>query len=124
MKQTEVQRIGRELEQGNVSGEALRRKYQTAARGDVKLACALRGYFSEGNDFYFPYIKTRIRPAASELILAGRVSDLARLEEQLTPALTEEFLELAISARAPGPMIWLLQMKERRFGFKSQELTL
>lgn len=126
MNQTEVHRIERELAQGGVSGEALLRKFRSASRGDVKLACALRGYFGEGNDFYLSYLQGRIRPAISELILAGRVVELAKLEQLgwFTAGLTDEFLELAISSCVPDSIVWLLKMKERRFGFCPRELTL
>lgn len=126
MIQTEVNRIEREMIRANVTGEVLLRKFRTASRGNVKLACALHGYFGEGNDNYLPYLKSRIRPAATQLILAGRVTELAKLDELelFTAALTDEFLELAISACVPESVIWLLKMKERRFGFGNQELTL
>lgn len=126
MIQTEVQRIERELERSNVAGEALRHKFLSASRADVKLACALHGYFGEENDFYLPYLKSRIRPAAAELIQAGRVTELAKLEALglFTAALTDAFLELTISAAVPDSIVWLLKMKERCFGFESQGLTL
>lgn len=126
MNQTEVHRIERELVYSGVSEKALLHKFRSASRGDVKLACALHGYFGEGNDNYLPYLKSRIRPAATQLILAGRVTELAKLDELelFTAALTDEFLELAISSRVPDSILWLLKMKERRFGFRNQELTL
>lgn len=126
MYRTEVQRIERELAQSNISGEALLRKFRTASRGDVKLACALRGYFGEENDSYLPYLQSRIRPAAAELILSGRVAELAALDalEPFSNALTDEFLELAVSACVPDSMIWLLKMKEHRFGFGAREWKL
>lgn len=126
MNQTEVHRIERELVYSGVSEKALLHKFRSASRGDVKLACALRGYFAEGDNFYLPYLQSRIRPAISELVLSGRVMELAKLEQLgwFTAALTDEFLELAISACVPESVIWLLKMKERRFGFRNQELTL
>lgn len=126
LQQTEVQRIEQELVRSQISGNALLQKFRSASRGDVKLACALRGYFAEGNDFFLPYLHTRIRPAVTELVLTGRVTELAKLEGLgwFTPGLTDEFLELAISACVPDSIIWLLKMKQRRFGFSPWELTL
>lgn len=123
MNQTEVQRIAQELAQSNLSGEALLRKFRSASRGDVKLACALRGYFTEENDSYLPYLQSRIRPAITELVLAGRVAELTKLDNLgwLTAALTDEFLELAISSHVPDSIIWLLKLKECRFGFDRWE---
>lgn len=126
MNQTEVQRIERELVRAGVTGNALMQKFRSASRGDVKLACALVGYFAEGNDFYLPYLKSRFRPAVTELILAGKPEELAKLEQLgwFTSALTDECLALAIAAGVPESIVWLLKMKERLFGFHPQELVL
>lgn len=125
-KQTEVQRIGQDLVRAEVTGDALMRKFRSAARGDIKLACALKGYFSEGDEAYLPYLRTRLRPAVTELVLAGRIRELAGLEalELLSQALTEEALETAIAAHVPDSIIWLLKYKERRFGFSDREPVL
>lgn len=124
---TEVQRIEAELARSNMTKEALMRKFQSASRADVKLACALYGYFRAGKaDVYLQYLMNRIRPAVSELILSGRVSQLAELEEQgaFTAELTDSFLETAISAGAQEATVWLLQLKERRFGFPDRDFSL
>ena len=124
---TEVQRIEAELARSNMTEEALMRKFQSAGRADVKLACALYGYFGAGKaDVYLQYLMNRIRPAVSELILSGRVSELAELEEQgaFTAELTDSFLETAISAGVQEATVWLLQLKERRFGFPDRDFSL
>ena len=124
---TEVQRIEAELARSNMTEEALMRKFQSASRADVKLACALYGYFRAGKaDVYLQYLMNRIRPAVSELILSGRVSQLAELEEKgaFTAELTDSFLEMAISAGAQEATVWLLQLKERRFGFPDRDFSL
>ena len=123
---TEVQRIETELARSNMTEEALMRKFQSAGRADVKLACALYGYFGAGKaDVYLQYLMNRIRPAVSELILSGRVSELAELEEQgaFTAELTDSFLETAISAGVQEATVWLLQLKERRFGFPDRDFS-
>lgn len=126
LQQTEVHRIEQELVRSHIAGDALQQKFRFASRGDVKLACALHGYFTEENDSYLPYLHTRIRPAVTELVLSGRVTELAKLDALgwFTSALTDEFLELAISSHIPDSTIWLLKLKERRFGFPPRELTL
>lgn len=124
---TEVQRIEAELARSNMTEEALMRKFQSAGRADVKLACALYGYFGAGKaDVYLQYLMNRIRPAVSELILSGRVSQLAELEEKgaFTAELTDSFLETAISAGVQEATVWLLQLKERRFGFPDRDFSL
>ena len=47
---TEVQRIETELARSKITAEALVRKFQSASRADVKLACALYGYFGAGKE--------------------------------------------------------------------------
>lgn len=126
MQKTEVQRIGGELRQSGVCGDALLRKFRTAARGEVKLACALLGYFEQGEDSYLAYLRSRIRPAVTALVLEGRVRELEILERQglLSPSLSEEALETAIAAHVPEAIVWLLKQKERRGGFENGELAL
>lgn len=124
---TEVQRIETELARSKITAEALMGKFQSATRADVKLACALYGYFGAGKeDVYLQYLMSRIRPAVTELILSGRVSQLAELEGKgaFTAELTDSFLETAISAGAQEATVWLLQLKERRFGFPDRDFSL
>lgn len=123
-KQSEVQRIEKTLT--DLSGEALMGKFRASVRGDVKLACALRGYFAEGDERYLPYLKSRIRPAGTELVLAGQASELDALDRLglITPALLEEWLEISIGAHVPESIVWLLKTKERKFGFSGRERTL
>lgn len=42
MHQTQVHRIEQQLARSDTSGEALMKKFRSASRADVKLACALR----------------------------------------------------------------------------------
>lgn len=124
---TEVQRIETELARSKITAEALMGKFQSATRADVKLACALYGYFgADKEDAYLRYLMSRIRPAVTELILSGRVSQLAELEGKgaFTAELTDSFLETAISAGAQEVTVWLLQLKERRFGFPDRDFSL
>lgn len=124
---TEVQRIETELARSKITAGALMGKFQSATRADVKLACALYGYFgAEKENVYLQYLMNRIRPAVTELILSGRVSQLAELEEKgaFTAELTDSFLETAISAGAQEATVWLLQLKERRFGFLDRDFSL
>lgn len=126
MHQTEVHRIMRMLSDNGVSGEPLLQKFRSAARGDIKLACALLGCFTEAQDAYLPYIRSRIRPAVTELVLAGMVTELEKLDAlvPLTRTLTEEALETAITAQVPDSTIWLLKLKADRFGFTGGEAGL
>lgn len=126
VKQSEVQRIMAELTRADTAGEELLRRFRSASRGDVKLACAIRGYFAEGNEEYLPYLRSRIRPAVMELVRSGSIRELSMLAQQgmLPPQLAEEALETAISAQVPASIVWLLKWKAEHIGFCSQELSL
>lgn len=122
IQKTQVHQMEQELLRSGVSGEALQRKFRTASRADSKLACALLGYFAEGNESYLPYLRSRIRPVLMELTLSGRVRELAALEAAglLTAPLVEACLEAAIAAGAPESTVWLIKCKERNYGFRDR----
>ena len=107
--------------------EALLQKFRTNARGEVKLACALRGYaLGEHREVYLPYLRSRMRPAVTELIRAGRVSELAVLEPEgfFPEERIDEYLSVAIASGVQESIVWLLRLKERRLGFPRQEYRL
>lgn len=125
-QRTEVGRIEKELRDGGYAGEALLRKFRSASRGDIKLACALLGWFGEDKEnAYLDYLKKRIRPAAAELIAADRAEALLSLEKEVdfSAELTDAFLQTAMDWGSRESIIRLLQMKERKFGFHDREFT-
>ena len=126
---SEVVRIEEVLLHNGTTGEALYRKLRSARREDVRLAAAIRGYFYEGEEYreeYFAYLSRRLRPAAEALIETNRVQELAQLEETglFTPQLTDDFLRTAITLGRPELIVWLLRLKESRFGFPDRDFRL
>lgn len=129
--ESETVRIGKVLAHNGISGEALLKKFRTAAREDVRLAAALRGFFLDSSDEnqkeeYFSYLSRRIRPAVSALIESNRVVDLAVLAEKnlFTAELTDAFLAEAIAMNRSEITVWFLQMKGQKFGFPDRDFGL
>lgn len=110
-----------------MSDSELMRKFQSASRADIKLACTLlclrRGNMQEPVQKYF---LSRLRPAVTELILADEVSLLAALDAYgvYTEKNTDAFLEDAVQNSAQECTVWLLQLKARRFGFRDRDFSL
>lgn len=121
---TEVSRLEREV--STLTEDGLYSKFCTASRGDLRLACALLGYFrgDAASGQYLEYLSQRIRPAAMELIASNRPLELAQLEAQglFTEALTEELLQAAIRGRHTETIASLLRLKEQKYGFRDRDL--
>jgi len=127
MQKSEVQKLEAELKKSGITADALREKFRSTRRSEVKLACALYGYFEVSHEAeYLGYLKSRLRPALTELLLAGRVRELAELEalDLITEKLTEECLQAAIAAGAQDAIVYFLQLKARHYGFRDRDFTL
>lgn len=126
---SEVVRIEEVLSHNGTAGEALYQKFRTAQREAVRLAAALRGYFDcpDGHrEEYFSYLTRRLRPTAEALIETNRVRELSVLEAEglFTPELTDAFLDTAITLGRPEIIVWLLRLKENRWGFPDRDFRL
>lgn len=129
--ESEVVRLTKVLAHNDMSGEALLHKFQTASREDVRLAAALRGYFTPGcgdeaqRQQYLSYLCRRVRPAAWALMEENRVLDLEAFSQKadFSPALVDEFLDKAIELKRPEVLVWLLEEK-KRFGFRDRDFSL
>ena len=129
--ESEVVRLTKVLAHNELTGEALYHKFQTAAREDVRLAAALRGYFTPGcgdeaqKEQYLSYLCRRVRPAAWALMEENRVLELEDFSRKVnfSPALVDEFLGKAIELKRPEVLVWLLGEK-KRFGFRDRDFSL
>lgn len=130
--ESEPVRLQKVLAHNGLTGEALLHKFRAAGREDVRLAAALRGYFTPGcageseKEEYLAYLSRRLRPAVTALMEEGRVLDMAALEQQVpfSRELTDEFLQAAITMGRPEIIVWLLQNKQARYGFRDRDFTL
>ena len=127
MRTEDAVKFLQELQKSGVVGDRLFQKFQTAARDDRKLACALRGFLlGEDRDVYLRYLLARLRQSVSVLILSGNTAALKALDAYavFTEALTDEFLKTAIDCGGQETAVWLLMLKAARFGFRDKDFSL
>ena len=129
--ESEVVRLEKVLAHNGLTGDALMEKFRTASRESVRLAAALRGYFTPdcGNDAqrkaYGEYLRGRVRPTAAALMEENRVKDLELFESGtgFSRPLVDEFLKQAMELDRPEIIVWLLQCKKQRFGFPDRDFS-
>ena len=127
MRTADVLKYLQELQQADVTGSLLFQKFQTSARDERKLACALRGFLlGEDRDAYLRYLLIRLRQTVSVLILSGNIPALEALDAHgvFTEALTDEFLKTAADCGGQEAAVWLLKLKAARFGFRDKDFSL
>lgn len=132
--QSDVVRIYQTLEKNASDDEGVKlyRKFTGSKQEPVRLAAALRGFFledgveTEWREAFGAYLKRRIRPAAEALIEMDDVERLGRLEALgwLNAQLTDSFLQTAIRQRRTGMIVWLLQLKTRKYGYQDRDFQL
>lgn len=129
--ESEAVRVQKIFRHNGTTGDALVQKFKTASREDVRLAAALRGYFlPDATDaekaLYYPYLVRRIRPAVTVLMEENRVADMEILEKQnlFTPEMVDAFLQTAIEMRRSECIVWLLQRKDDRYGYRDHDFRL
>lgn len=129
--ESEAVRLQRVFAHNELTGAALLEKFRKASREDVRLAAALRGYFTPGcgseaeREQYLAYLRRRVRPAAWALMEENRVLDLEAFEKAVgfSTELVDEFLQKAMELNRPEVLVWLLEQK-RRFGFRDRDFSL
>ena len=129
--ESEVVRLERVLAHNGLSGQALLEKFRTASRESVRLAAALRGYFTPGcakenqKETYGAYLRGRIRPTVAALMEENRVTELEQFEKEVgfPQPLVDEFLAEAMEMDRPEIIVWLLQCKKERFGFRDRDFS-
>ena len=114
------------------TAEELLCRFSAAKRPAVQLAAALAAVFACGDrpenadGQLLTYIRRRLRPAAETLIELNRPADLKALD-RLCPfpdSLAEELFRAAVRMRRTEPVVWLLQRKAERTGFRDRDFTL
>lgn len=130
--ESEVVRLEKVLAHNGLSGDRLMEKFRSAPREDVRLAAALRGVFVPdcGNEaqreVYSAYLKRRPFPAATALMEENRILDLEKLDAQaaFSRDTVENLLVLARKMGRPEALVWLLEIKQQRFGFADRDFSL
>ena len=129
--ESEVVRLEKVLAHNGLTGDALMEKFRTASRESVRLAAALRGYFTPDcadevqRNAYGEYLRSRVRPTAAALMEENRVKDLEQFEGEtfFSQPLVDEFLKQAMELDRPEIIVWLLQCKKQRFGFPDRDFS-
>lgn len=114
------------------NGDALYKKFMSSKQAAVRLELALLGFFqSDGytdkqhRDFG-DYLRLRIRPAAEALIQRDALEQLQTLEELgwMDASVIEDSMDYAIRNQKTQAFIWLLERKNRKYGFHDRSFAL
>ena len=109
------------------------RKFSETGQEKVKLSMALEGFFKEsivsGDEHrkeYGAYIRRRIRPAMECLIENEEVDRMQLLEELgwFGESELEGFLQIARARKKTASLVWLLQLKDEKYGYKDRDFCL
>lgn len=130
--ESEVVRLEKVLAHNGLTGEKLLEKFRTASREDVRLAAALRGMFTpqvsslQEKEAYLAYIRRRPFPAAAALMEENRILDLEELDAMLPLSrdTVDSLLNMARTMGRPEALVWLLEKKQARFGFRDRDFSL
>lgn len=130
--ESEVVRLEKVLAHNGLTGEKLLEKFRTASREDVRLAAALRGVFTpqvsspQEKEAYLAYIRRRPFPAAAALMEENRILDLEKLDAMLPLSrdTVDSLLNMARTMGRPEALVWLLEKKQARFGFRDRDFSL
>ncbi|MCC8163580.1 MAG: hypothetical protein LIO86_10580 [Lachnospiraceae bacterium] len=116
-----------EVHAAEEESEKLRRRFHRTSSEAVRLAAALRGFFlSDDGEEYALWLEEHACSAAETLVELGDREKLAEFERRgwLDAERTEHLLHLAIEQHRSGMTVWLLRLKERKYGFPDRDLQL
>lgn len=106
-------------------------KFKTTRQEPVRLAAALEGFFNGAVDpaqrqEYERYLKRRIRPAMEKLISGEELEKMAILEQQgwFGAGELEGFLDTARKWDKPAALMWLLHLKNQKYGYRETDFSL
>ena len=112
--------------------DILYQKFQTTGQERIKLACALEGFFTEEKDkeaekiAYGQYLKRRIRPAMEALIQEENVLKMEQLETKgwFGAEELDQFIAIARKERRLESLVWLMKLKDSKYGYKDKKFEL
>lgn len=110
----------------------LYRKFKETKQEPLRLAVALRGYFMEEGvsddqrEDYGKYLKGRIRPAMEELIGEEAVEKMQVFEDLgwFDDRHLEGFIRSARNRKKTASLVWLLHLKDEKYGYQDYDFTL
>lgn len=112
--------------------QELYRIFKETRQESLRLQAALRGFFSQKpadtahQEAYGQYLKRRIRPAVEQLIEEEAVEKIQTLEElgYFSGMELEGFIRIARTKEKPASLMWLLQLKNEKYGYQDQDFSL
>ena len=116
-------------------------RFKETGQERIKLAMALEGFFLEESETqqlqqtmdqqmyleeYGYYLKRRIRPAVEMLIEADAVDKIEKLETQgwFGKKELESFIEIARRKKKTMALAFLMQLKDRKYGYEDRDFSL
>ena len=133
-EQSDVVRIYRTMDNqvSEQNADKLYQKFNTSRQEPIRLAVAIRGFFladgvtEEQRDAFAAYLKRRIRPAAEALIEMNDVEHLEALEHLgwLDGRMIDNFLQTAIHQHRSSVIVWLMQLKAEKYGYRDRDFSL
>ena len=115
-----------------VDAEEVYRKFKETRQEAVRLDMALKGFFSEScpqksyQEEYGRYLKQRIRPAVEVLIRNDDVEKIEALEKQgwFGEQELDRFIRTASQQGKTLVLMWLMHLKNNKYGFKEKDFSL
>ena len=110
----------------------LQRRYQNNTQGPSRLATSLKGFFlaegvsAEDKKRYASHIQSHLRTAVEFLMEQEAIEELSALESLgwFSPTSVDAFIQIAKDRSRTASLIWLLHLKNRRYGFAGKKYTL
>lgn len=108
-------------------------KFKNTGQERIKLACALEGFLDAQTPLeeseekaYREYLKRRIRPAMEKLILEEAIEKMEKIEKYswYGKAEAENFIRFARNHHKIESMVWLMEQKDRNYGYCDRDFTL
>ena len=108
-------------------------KFRTTKQERIRLACAMEAFFQENEgstekelEDYRLYLKKRIRPAMEILIKSEDTIKMEKLEKQgwFGRQELEQFILLAREQRKLESLVWLMRLKDRKYGYEERKLII
>lgn len=113
--------------------EFLYEKFKSTGQEKVKLSLALEGFFDEKPGFmedakiaYSQYLRRRIRPAMELLIREENIRKMELLEKNnwFGRNELESFIRTARKEQKLESLVWLMKLKDDKYGYTDRDFTL
>lgn len=112
--------------------DACYRKFRETKQEPERLKAAIQGFFLEKNRFqgrgqeYGEYLKFRIRPVMERLIEDEAVKEMEELSQLgwFGEVQIEGFIQLARKKGKTASLMWLLHLKNQKYGYQDKDFSL